>query len=203
MIRHPPLGERKGESGKGISPLGARDSPPWRPIQPENGFCPRITRMDANKIKRIEMGGHVPNCVSMGMLQMPPIREDSRDSRALLRFSGSTFQIHNSKLLPSWKAEEKWGARPSWVHFPAFCRGKWSGRMPNRARWKRAPWKRIALRLLARQRRSINLRTPAARRPHRAPYPPPPADQGRGVGNTSRALCPGTPHGAALSGWVR
>jgi hypothetical protein len=56
-----------------------------RALHPENGFCPRITQKNANKIKHIEMGGHVPNYVPMRMLQMPPIREDSRDSRALLR----------------------------------------------------------------------------------------------------------------------
>ena len=93
---------------------------------------------------------------------------------------------------------------PSWVLFPASCRGTMVRQDAELCTLEaRAPWKRIALRLLARQRRSINLRTPAARRPHRAPNPPPPADQGRAVGNTSRALCPGTPHGAAPSGWVR
>jgi len=49
--------------------------------------------MNANKIKPTEIGGHVEKSVSMRILQAPPICEDSRDSRALLRFSGFTASL--------------------------------------------------------------------------------------------------------------
>jgi|GEM_PF-4903746 len=59
---------------------------------PRSLSSPCAKNVFRDKTKPIEMGGQVQKCVSMQMLQGPPFREDSRDSRALLRFSGSTMK---------------------------------------------------------------------------------------------------------------